>query len=245
MSWFQAPVPLVPDLITQNGRWLADRPALIDGALTLTWGEFAAATARVANALAALGVTPRERIAVLMDNRIETVLVFFGIIRAGAVAVPLNVSIADAAVAGMCADADCVAVVASGDYGGRVDALRSRGMFGARYLIGCDPPPRGWLDLQALTAAQTATPPAVAIAPDDECNLIYSSGTTSLPKGIVHTHVCRMHWAYDAAIALRYRSGCRTLCSLGLFSNISWVTMLATMWRTQSGTRSEPQASTP
>jgi len=45
----------------------------------------------------------------------------------------------------------------------------------------------------------------------------------------VHTHACRMHWAYDAAIALRYRSGCRTLCSLGLFSNISWVTMLFTI----------------
>jgi acyl-CoA synthetase (AMP-forming)/AMP-acid ligase II len=38
-----------------------------------------------------------------------------------------------------------------------------------------------------------------------------------------------MHWAYDSAIALRYRSDCRTLCSLGLFSNISWVTMLTTV----------------
>ena len=69
----------------------------------------------------------------------------------------------------------------------------------------------------------------MVIAPDDECNLIYSSGTTALPKGIIHTHACRMHWAYDAALALRYRNGCRTLFSLGLFSNISWVTMLATI----------------
>ena len=38
-----------------------------------------------------------------------------------------------------------------------------------------------------------------------------------------------MNWAYDAALALRYRSGCRTLCSLGLFSNISWVSILATI----------------
>ncbi len=68
MSWFEAPTPLVPDLIARNGRWLADRPALIDGATRMTWQEFAAATARVANGLASLGVRSRERVAVLMDT---------------------------------------------------------------------------------------------------------------------------------------------------------------------------------
>ena len=229
MSWFKASSPLVPDLIVQNGRWLAERPALIDGAVALNWREFADATARIANALAALGVAPRQRVAVLMDSRFETALTLFGVIRAGAVAVPLNVSIADQAVADMCADARCVAVFASGPHCARIDELRAQGVLGARHFIGCEPPAQGWLDFQLFCAAQVATPPAVAIGPDDECNLIYSSGTTALPKGIVHTHACRMHWAYDAAIALRYRSGCRTLCSLGLFSNISWVTMLSTI----------------
>jgi len=229
MSWFRAPTPLLPDLIAQNGRWLAREPALIDGAVELSWREFADATARVANALAALGVAPRARVAVLMDSRLETALVLFGIVRAGAVAVPLNISVTDAAVARMCTDAACVAVFASGAHCLRIDALRAAGALGITHCIGCEPPAAGWLDFHALIAGHSATPPAVTIAPDDECNLIYSSGTTALPKGIVHTHACRMHWAYDAALALRYRSGCRTLCSLGLFSNISWVAMLATI----------------
>jgi acyl-CoA synthetase (AMP-forming)/AMP-acid ligase II len=229
MSWFQAPTPLVPDLIAQNGRWLKDRPALIDGAVTLTWAEFAAATARIANGLAGLGIRPGERVAVLMDSRRETVLVLFGIIRAGAVAVPLNLSITDAAVAGMCADASCVAVFASGHHCGRIAGLQALGTLDARHFIGCDSPRDGWLDFHAFMSDQKATDPAVAITPDDECNLIYSSGTTALPKGIVHTHECRMHWAHDCALALRYRSSCRTLCSLGLFSNISWVAMLSTI----------------
>jgi len=222
-------MPLVPDLIAQNGRWLADRPALIDGPVTLSWCEFATATARVANGLAELGVRPRERIAVLMDSRLETVLTLFGIVRSGAVAVPLNVSINDTAVAAMCADAGCIAVFASGYQCARIDALRSIGALSAHYFIGCDSPGKGWHDFQEFIAGQNTAAPAVAIAPDDECNLIYSSGTTALPKGIIHTHACRMHWAYDAALALRYRNGCRTLISLGLFSNISWVTMLATI----------------
>jgi acyl-CoA synthetase (AMP-forming)/AMP-acid ligase II len=229
MAWFQAPAPLLPDLITQNGRWLSDRPALIDGAVTLTWQEFAASTARVANGLLGLGVGSGERVAVLMDSRVETVLTLCGIVRAGAVAVPLNVSVNDAAVAGMCADAACVGVFASGYHCARIDALRSSGAIRVRHFIGCDPPSEGWRDFHAFIAEQNTTAPAVRITPDDECNLIYSSGTTALPKGIVHTHACRMHWAYDAALALRYRDGCRTLFTLGLFSNISWVTMLSTI----------------
>jgi acyl-CoA synthetase (AMP-forming)/AMP-acid ligase II len=67
------------------------------------------------------------------------------------------------------------------------------------------------------------------IRPEDPCNIIYSSGTTGVPKGIVHSHRCRFNWAVDLALVLRYRSDCVTLCSLGLFSNISWVAMLATV----------------
>jgi long-chain acyl-CoA synthetase len=229
MAWFQTPRALLPELIAQNGRWLKDRPALIDDGVTLSWAEFSDATAQVANGVAALGVKPRERVAVLMDNRLETALTLFGIVRAGAVAVPLNVSINDAAVAAMCADAACVAVFASGHHCGRIDVLRNSGALSASHFIGCDAPSTGWRDFQGFIAAQPPAAPKVMIAPDDECNLIYSSGTTALPKGIIHTHACRMHWAYDAAIALRYRNGCRTLITLGLFSNITWVTMLSTV----------------
>jgi acyl-CoA synthetase (AMP-forming)/AMP-acid ligase II len=228
MAWFQAPVPLLADLIVRNGRWLANRTALVDEGCRLTWREFDEATARVAHGLAALGVRQRERIAVLMDSRFETALVLFGIVRAGAVAVPLNVSVADAAVAGMCADAECSVVFASGSHCGRIDAMRAGGTLRCRHVIGCDAPAAGWIEFKDFVAGQPGTDPGVAIAADDVCNIIYSSGTTALPKGIVHTHACRMAWAYDCAIALQYRSDCRTLCSLGLFSNISWVSMLAT-----------------
>src|ERR1700675_4832300 len=203
MRWFQEPRPLLPDLIVQNGRWLADRPALVDGACSLSWREFADATARVANGPASLGGRPSHRVALLMDSRQETVLTLFGIVRAGAVAVPLNISINDAAVAAMCADSGCVAVFASDHHCARIDALRASGTLAARHFVGCDPPGEGWQDFHAFTAGQAAHAPDVAIAPDHECNLIYSSGTTALPKGIVHTHACRMHWAYDAALALR------------------------------------------
>ena len=79
-------------------------------------------------------------------------------------------------------------------------------------------------------ATASADAPVIDIRAEDECNIIYSSGTTGLPKGIVHDHACREAWASDMAVPLRYHSGAVTLVNLGLFSNISWVAMLSTMY---------------
>ena len=230
MSWFSAPQPLLPALLAHHGRWRAGRTALIEGQRRLTWGQLEAATAQIANGLAASGLGRGARIAVLMDNSLELALLLLGILRSGCVAVPLNVSISDTAVAAMIEDAAALAVFASGRHCARIDALATtsaRVAAAPRFAHGG--PGGTWLELNAWRAAQCTHAPLVSIAPEDECNIIYSSGTTGVPKGIVHSHRCRLSWASDCAIALRYRSDCVTLCSLGLFSNITWVAMLSTL----------------
>jgi acyl-CoA synthetase (AMP-forming)/AMP-acid ligase II len=229
MSWFQAPAVTLPHLVALHGKWRGARTALVEGDRRLTWREFDQETARAANGLKVLSLKSGDRVAVLMDNSLEMVVLLFGILRFGAAAVPLNVSIADDAVARMIEDAGARALFASKRHCPRIDDLRGRSEAVARAVrvaLGHAGP--GWTDFDEWLGAQPPEWHGV-VAPEQECNIIYSSGTTGSPKGIVHSHGTRMHWAVDLAQVLRYRGDCVTLCSLGLFSNITWVAMLCTV----------------
>lgn len=230
MSWFIAPQPLLPEVFALYGRWRAPQPAWICDDEIVTWAEFVARTHQVANGLHALGIAKGDRVGVMMHNSGEMLEAMMGIITAGAVAVPLNLSVNDAAAVAMLKDAGARAVFASGDQCTRLDALRDQLP---------DIEPKAWIGLDAGKDWQAyATfrdgaerkPPAVTLSPEDGCNIIYSSGTTGLPKGIVHSHGCRLAWAQDLSLALRYDSGAVTLCTLGMYSNITWVTFLNTLY---------------
>ncbi len=231
MAWFSPRPLLIPDIIEMNQRFLGEKAAVVVDDTEITWSAFGDGTAQFANALLESGLSKGDRVVVLMKNSFEMVEAMFGIIRAGLVAVPLNVSITDNAVAGMIKNSAARAVIASGEHVLRVDGLRS-GLHEdtASRLIAVNTLQDGWHEYADFKGSVAADRPAVSISTTDECNIIYSSGTTGLPKGIVHDHACREAWGSDMAVALRYHSGARTLCNLGLFSNIVWVGMLATFF---------------
>src|SRR5512141_1389385 len=230
MGWYDVPRPLIPDLIAQHGRNQAGKAALLCGERRLSWAEFDRATNQVAHGLTALGLVPGSRLALLMANSIEMALAIFGAGKAGVCAVPLNTAVNDAAVAAMISDSSAAAVIASGEHCARIDALRlARALPADIARITVDVPAAGWIEFEPWRSRQPTDAPTIRVTAETECNIIYSSGTTGLPKGIVHTQGCRMHWAEDVGLALRYHSGAVTVCSLGLYSNISWVTMLSTV----------------
>jgi acyl-CoA synthetase (AMP-forming)/AMP-acid ligase II len=231
MSGFDAPAPLLPDLLDRQSRWLGDKPALICGESVRSWREFGAAARRVANALRSSGIGPGDRVLVLMRNGLEMAEAMFGTIRAGACVVPLNVSVSDEAVHGMLADSGATAVIATADHASRFQVARAAQV---RLWVCADAPAGGadtavWQDFATWRDAASADAPPAGVDENSLCNIIYSSGTTGVPKGIVHTHRRRVDWAFALAIALRYDSRAITLCPIGLYSNISWVSLLCTL----------------
>jgi acyl-CoA synthetase (AMP-forming)/AMP-acid ligase II len=236
VAHFDAPPMLLPDLIDRQSQWRANDLAVCCDEVRLSWGEFGARVRRVAGALQQAGLTPEDRVVILMSNSLQMAEAIYGCLRAGLCVVPLNVSVSDNAVEAMIKDCGARAIIACDTHYARVASMELPDvMLQVRAGINAAHPPDtensasgSWLSFDAWrdTAAE-ATP--IAVHPEAMCNIIYSSGTTGVPKGIVHTHRRRADWAQSLALALRYHSRAVTLCSIGLYSNISWVSMLSTL----------------
>ena len=216
--------PLLPEIFALHGKWRGHKEALIFGEQRLLWAELTANANRVANGLLALGLKPGDRVVLFMSNSVETVEAILGIMAAAAVSVPLNLSLSKAAIQGMITDSAATAVICSDD---QLQHFPQQRLAGVSYIS--TGKRRGWLNFADMRDRQAATAPALTINASSLLNIIYSSGTTGAPKGIAHTHQGRRDWAYDLAIALRYHGSARTLISLGLYSNISWVALLTTL----------------
>ena len=191
------------------------------------------ATYRFANALLDLGVEPGDRIGLLMSNGLPMVQAIFGVIRCGATVVPLNTSVTNDAAANMLNDAQVTTLVVTQDLLDRGITISDNLHQTHIRIVDVYPDAvetrQEWLSLETLCASAQVSPPNVHIDPEDIVNIIYSSGTTGTPKGIAHDHIGRRDWTYDIALALRYHSRARTLLTIGLYSNISWVAMLSTL----------------
>ena len=223
---FDARRPLLAEIMALHENWRGEKTAIICEDEKLSWRAFGDASNRVANALAAAGLGRGDTIVVAMENAIETVEVLFGVMKAGCVSAPLNLTVSDDALATMVDDCKAKSVIVSEGQRARFSSLLERR--GDLLLIALGETDEAWIGYSEWKNPQPTSLPQIDIAPDDLLNIIYSSGTTGRPKGIAHTHHSRLEWAYDLSIALRYHGGSRTLCTLALYSNISWVMMLCT-----------------
>jgi len=172
-----------------------------DGWHTLTWAQARQRVLETAAGFAALGLAPGERVALMLPNRSEHVLADLGAVHAGGLGVTVYATLAPEQVEYVAADCDSRMVVLDGAAElARWQRALDR-LAGIKKVIVRDPSacPAGdryltWADLAALGRERLAADPSeiaarvAAIRPDDPAALLYTSGTTGNPKGVLLTH---------------------------------------------------------
>lgn len=221
--------PLLPDYFRLHAKWRAKRPALIADGEVLTWSAFDARLNQVANGLKAEGVTRGARAVIFMENGGPMAEVLFGLMKAGVASAPLNLSVGDEAVEAMIRDCGAQTIFVSTPHCERIDRILSHMGDAAPRVRICDGTAKNWTSYKAWRRAQSSADPNASVQPHDILNIIYSSGTTGQPKGIVQTHEGRLDYAYDMGMALRYSAQSRFMATIGLYSNITWVGMLSAL----------------
>jgi len=206
------------------------RPAVIDGERRVDWRDHGARIHQLANALIGRGIRKGDRIATLARNRIEYQEAFLGTLVAGGCAVPLPTMASPEALQLMLEDCGAKLLIVSAAYRDEVAPFAQelpKILDGG--LVGFDFEDGIFRSYDAWVGAAPSDPPAVAIDPEDDFDILYSSGTTGVPKGILHSHRVRAGLALVFK-AFGFSTDAVNMVSTPLYSNTTFTTWFPTVW---------------
>ncbi len=154
----------------------------------MSWKDFDRRANRFANLLLSRGLKRGTKVAILLMNCLEWLPIYFGILKAGCIAVPMNFRYSSDEIE-YCLDlADVEVLVFGPEFISRVDAIESKlGFLKMMFFVGRNGPEYAE-DCMRLTNYCSSSAPPVALTEDDHAAIYFSSGTTGFPKAILHDH---------------------------------------------------------
>jgi acyl-CoA synthetase (AMP-forming)/AMP-acid ligase II len=195
-------------IFSRHARYRPDHPAIIFEDKRLTYYELNQSINRLANALLKLGVQKGDKVATILPNSLELYETYWAVAKIGAVVVPMSTLLMKSAVKSLLNDSDSTAIITSGQFAGLIDSIRQDlpKIIPKGFILADAEDMPGFQPYHTLKAAAGADEPAgIDVRPDDPFNIMYSSGTTGLPKGIVHTHAIRIAYGTTFTAAFRVK----------------------------------------
>lgn len=159
----------------------------------MTWGEFDESADRFANLLIANGVKKGTKVAILLMNCLEWLPIYFGILRAGGIAVPLNYRYAADEIKYCLEKADAEYLVFGPEFTGRIEEIFEKLPQINMWLYVGDDCPAFADSYDALLGKYPTSCPDIPLSDDDDAAIYFSSGTTGFPKAILHAHRSLIH----------------------------------------------------
>ena len=220
-------------LLARHARYRPHHTALIAPSggrdIRLDWRELDACVNRWAHALASLGVARGDRVATMLGNTLELVATYWACFKLGAVAVPLSPLLNAPGLASLLGDATPRVILSSSELRRVLDETRALGAGADATWVLADADREdardGYRSYATLWAEASPLAPAVDVEADDLATIMYTSGTTGLPKGICHTHYIRAMYATLMANAWRMTPSSVVLHSGAIVFNGAMVTL--------------------
>lgn len=180
--------PLSPLEFARRARRLyANREAVVDGSLRLTYGQFFARCDRWSAALQALGLKPGDRVAYIAPNTHAHLEGYYAVPQMGGVIVPINYRLTADDFAYIINHSGAKVVCTHPDYFDTVDRVRGQ-LKGVTHYVALEGAKDGWLDYEKTLADASSEFSRPEIRERDLLAINYTSGTTARPKGVMNTH---------------------------------------------------------
>lgn len=161
----------------------------------ITWRQFDLSANRFANLLFTRGIKRGDKVAILLMNCIEWLPIYFGILKTGAIVVPMNYRY-DSNEIEYCADlADCKIMIFGPEFIERIIAVKDKMSYIKHYFFvgNTDATPDFADNYAQMIYHCSGTVPPIEITDDDDAAIYFSSGTTGFPKAILHSHRALVH----------------------------------------------------
>jgi acyl-CoA synthetase (AMP-forming)/AMP-acid ligase II len=161
----------------------------------ITWNVFDEKANRFANLLKSRGIKKGDKVAILLMNCLEWLPIYFGILKTGAIAVPLNFRYDSSEIEYCVGLSDTSVLVFGPEFIGRIEAIADRLSHNRLLFFVGDNCPSFAESYNVLTANCSSSFETVPLTDEDDAVIYYSSGTTGFPKAILHKHRSLMHAA--------------------------------------------------
>lgn len=221
----------IGSLFARHARYRGDHTAVVFKDKRLTYRDFNREINRLSNALSALGIQRGDKVATLLPNSLELLETYWACSKIGAAVVPLSTLLMAKGIEGLLRDSDASAVITVSSFADILDGLRPNlpGIRHDLYLL-TDGSRTGYRDYHALKAAASEQEPDTELSEEDVFNIMYSSGTTGMPKGIIHTHRIRAAYAMCFASCFRMTPESVTMHAGAIVFNGAFVDLMPTVY---------------